>query len=189
MTRARLLLPDLFTIDACATAALGLIMADVGNGLDFQTRHLTYALRAGEPWRVARALIYDAGAIGVAKPGPYVERVLRQAEDLLRRHPDVHLSGILEQMWCTLEFGRCNWPRVVEIARFGQSFRLPLDQQWIMGASLMLMTRLYSEIQIGDLDAVRRQADEVLRQARQNGDLFREVFLHSMSLADSAPRR
>ncbi|PYP99502.1 MAG: serine/threonine-protein kinase PknK, partial [Acidobacteria bacterium] len=46
---------DLLRIDTCWALGVGMAMFDMVRGADFQARHLVLALRAGEPYRVARA--------------------------------------------------------------------------------------------------------------------------------------
>lgn len=50
----------LVRIDTAWSAAMALVMVDRARGADFQTRGLLLALDAGEPYRVARALILEA---------------------------------------------------------------------------------------------------------------------------------
>jgi serine/threonine protein kinase len=49
------------TIDICWAAAIGLARIDNIRAAEFQSRHLLLALRAGEPYRVARALCAEGG--------------------------------------------------------------------------------------------------------------------------------
>ena len=52
---------DLIRIDACWSVSTGLSLIDTIRGRTFQARHMLLALRAGEPYRVARAMANEAG--------------------------------------------------------------------------------------------------------------------------------
>ncbi len=82
-------------IDICCTASIGLATTDPIRGADLQTRHLWLALRAGEPFRVARALATEAGF--AAAVGPRGARraaaLLGEAERLAGSQP--HAAGIV----------------------------------------------------------------------------------------------
>lgn len=51
---------ELMRIDACWSLSMGIAIVDTIRGADFQARHLLLALRAGEPYRVARAVAMEA---------------------------------------------------------------------------------------------------------------------------------
>ncbi len=184
---------DLFAIDACMTASAGLTMADVVNGLDFQARHLMYALRAGEPWRVARAIICDVGVMGAAQPSPRVFRMRDAGWALAARFNDSRLKIMTAHCDFALEFGRCEWKTAAGLVDNGLQMQLPRHQQWIIGASQCLVMKGLCLVMVGDLRTLRSSFPESLREARQNGDVFREVFLHCLSgtflgLTDDRPQ-
>ncbi len=71
---------ELLRIDTCYSAAAGLLTADTVRGADFQTRHLRFALNAGEPLRVARALGLEVSYLATAGTA-----ASRRAKSLLDR--------------------------------------------------------------------------------------------------------
>jgi hypothetical protein len=86
---------DLTRIDVCWAAASGLGIIDPIRGADFQARGLLLALRAGEPYRIGRALCYEACHASSAG-GPsqrYVAKVLRAFEEIVAQLDDPYLRG------------------------------------------------------------------------------------------------
>lgn len=81
----------LMQIDVCWTVAAGLGIIDVIRGNDYQARQLLLALRAGEPYRVARALTLEMGysATGGGRTRRRTERLRKQMASLVTRigHP------------------------------------------------------------------------------------------------------
>ena len=53
-------------IDATWSVAVALGTVDTVRGADFQTRNLILALKAGEPYRIARALTMEAAYVATA---------------------------------------------------------------------------------------------------------------------------
>jgi serine/threonine protein kinase len=86
---------DLSRIDVCWTSAIGLGIIDPIRGADFTGRHLLMALAAGEPYRIARGLLFEAVHVGSAG-GPAERRVaplLRMSEELAQRLDDPYTWG------------------------------------------------------------------------------------------------
>ena len=99
---------DLFRIDICWSVAAGLGMVDLIRGADFQSRHLLLALRAGEIYRVARAMAFEAAQIA-SRGGPPRERVnqlMERTEALAQRAANPHatrtghLGARIERLSC-----------------------------------------------------------------------------------------
>src|SRR5262249_48793706 len=68
----------LMRIDACWSVAMGLGIVDHVRGADFQARHMLLALKAGEPYRVARAIAMEVAYASV----PGGPRARRRVEKL-----------------------------------------------------------------------------------------------------------
>ncbi|MCX4239288.1 serine/threonine-protein kinase [Paraliomyxa miuraensis] len=85
----------LLEVDACWSAATGLIQVNVIVGQSYQAQHLLLALEAGEPRRVARALAVEtlyaatAGEAGAA----HTTRLLAEVEALAERLDDPRTQG------------------------------------------------------------------------------------------------
>ncbi|HYY42104.1 MAG TPA: AAA family ATPase, partial [Pyrinomonadaceae bacterium] len=102
---------ELLRIDTCWAVAAGLGLVDTLRAYEFQMRHLLLALRAGELYRIARALCTEASFIATA--GGPVEHtsafVLEEAEALAHRygHPHVKSLAIWARGLCAYYVG--NW--------------------------------------------------------------------------------
>jgi eukaryotic-like serine/threonine-protein kinase len=93
-------------IDATYSVSLTLGAVDTIRGTDFQTRNLLYALEAGEPYRVARALVLEScfTALPGAAHKRRVDDLLHRAEELQARLDHPHLDA-----WMQLAHGYVNF--------------------------------------------------------------------------------
>src|ERR1700682_1111591 len=87
---------DLFRIDICAAIAAGLGAVDLIRAADFQGRHLLLALRAGEPYRISRAMAFEAAQ--TAAPGRRARgralKIAQRAEALSQRRGGPDAIGL-----------------------------------------------------------------------------------------------
>jgi len=89
---------DLVRIDTYWALAAGMSMVNNVVGSDLNTRHTLLALRAGEPYRVARALSVEAGfvALGGSANKERFEHLLARLEPITERVQNHHTQGLLE---------------------------------------------------------------------------------------------
>jgi hypothetical protein len=89
---------DLARIDLCWAAVAGLSMIEPVRGADFQTRGLLLALKAGERFRIARALAMEAGHRSAAgsSAAPKVAELIERAEQVAREIDSPHAHGIIK---------------------------------------------------------------------------------------------
>ena len=87
---------QILRIDICWAVAAGLGMVDTIRAADFQTRHLLLALRAGELYRVARALNLEAGFTATAGKSAqkHAEQLRAAAETLSKESGHPHAIGL-----------------------------------------------------------------------------------------------
>jgi tetratricopeptide (TPR) repeat protein len=87
---------ELQRLDMCHAVCRGLGFTDSIRAIELQTRHLLLALKAGEPYRLARALTFSATADGVrARTRPHAERLLKMARELAERVQNPHAIGLV----------------------------------------------------------------------------------------------
>jgi len=183
-------------IDLCWSAGAGLSLIDPVRGADFQTRGLLLALKAGEPYRVARALTLEASTVslGGRTAAARAAALLARAEDVARPLDHPHLDGLLalSRGVSALMLGRwkdaCRW--------FARSE--PLLRDRCTGVTWELDTVhnlwLWALTFLGDLPELRRRWQAFLKEARERGDLYAVTTMNTyymalLRLADDEPAR
>jgi eukaryotic-like serine/threonine-protein kinase len=88
---------ELERVDIFWSVAAGMTIADPIRGAEFQTYDLILALGAGEPYRIARALSWEAAHIAMAgvRHKPRADEQLAAAEALAARINRPHASGMV----------------------------------------------------------------------------------------------
>ncbi len=193
---SRVVPADLVRIDACWSVGAGLAVVDNIYAADFQSRHLLLALKAGEPYRVARALAMEAGHVGTAGR-PAIQR----CEELLAaahavaarvRNPYVHAHiGFMTGMVC---FSQGRWQAAREYLDKAEALRagpdVPTTWESTTGRLLSLITWCFE----GNLKEVASRYPVVLKDVRDRGDLYTETGVlnrisHVLWLAADDPAR
>ncbi len=171
----------LFAIDATWAAATGLLQASVLTGQTFQARHLSLALEAGEPRRIARALALEvlysatAGSRGAVATDTLLERV----QGLARRLDDPVAHGAAGLAAGVADVYRGRFPS----ARAGlEAAERILSEsctnvQWelAMVRTFLIMSLYY----LGDLRAMDDALEAALRDARDRDDFYAQIMLRA----------
>ena len=102
---------DLQRIDICWSVVVGLSTVDPIRGADFQTRNLLLALRAGEPFRVGRALAVEAGFLASAGSAGRrrATQILERADHLAHRVDQPYARGMVEVARGTVAYFAEDW--------------------------------------------------------------------------------
>jgi hypothetical protein len=186
---------ELLRIDACWAVGVGMAVLDQVRGADFQARHLVLALRAGEPYRIARAL---------AMEGAYVAMGGNRSRKRAR--------GVLQASHALAE--RVNRPDAIGLATLTQGIAAWLDGRWRDARALseraeailrerctgvdweILIAQLFdlaSLFFLGEIAALSQRLPSLLEEAESRGSLLRATFLriafcsHVAWLAADAP--
>ena len=172
---------DLLRIDICWAGAAGLGAVDLIRGADFQARHLLLALRAGEPYRISRAISFEAVHIATAG-GPGQKRaaeVGQKAEALAQRvgHPhaialSIWSSGVAAYLVGHWKTAAAQCERAAEILRdrcTGVTWELTIAQRFMLSALLYL----------GEVGEISRRVSGLLTAALEQGNLFAAIDLRT----------
>jgi eukaryotic-like serine/threonine-protein kinase len=169
---------QLLKIDACWSVALGLSLVDPIRAADFQTRNLILSLQSGEPYRVARALSMEAGfrATGGSKSEQEAREISERALALAAKVGNPHAIGLAT---FTAGLGRYlvgRWRAAVELLSRAEAILAELPGAiWELNASQRF--QLNSLTFIGDIPTIATRVPELVKHARERGNLYAECAL------------
>jgi len=172
---------SLFRIDLCWGVAAGLGMADLIRGADFQSRHLLLALRAGEPYRVARGLAFEAAQTAARgmRSRKRAMQIAEKAEALAQKigNPDAIALAIWARGVSAYLVG--HWKSAAELCErsaeilrdecTGVAWQLTIAQRFMLSALLYL----------GEILEVSRRVPHLLSAAIEQGNLFAATDLRT----------
>ncbi|MCC7538371.1 MAG: AAA family ATPase [Deltaproteobacteria bacterium] len=166
---------ELATIDVLWTVGNGLGAVDMVRAADFQARHLLGALRAGEPYRIARALAWE-GVLNVIEGGSARKKgigLIATARSIAERIGHRHAlawasSGEAIVAWCEARWKDALPASERAIAEFREQ---PIRSDW-EATSMTSLWWLPTMYFLGDLQAFRIGTRDCLEDARRRGDLY-----------------
>jgi len=172
---------DLVRLDTCYAVAAGLGAVDLIRGADFQSRHLLLALRAGEPYRVARALAFEA-AWTAARGGAGVERAAQiagQAEELSQRvgHPHAIALATWARGVCAYLAG--TWQKASELCELASEVLRDRCTGVTWELTVANRYKLSSLLHMGELAEVSRRVPTLLSAALEQGNIFAAMELRT----------
>jgi eukaryotic-like serine/threonine-protein kinase len=172
---------DLLRIDIYWAASVGLALVDIIRATDFQCRHLRLALRAGEPYRVARALAVEAGLSSSAggRGRRRTHSFSAKATELSQRVGHPHAIGLSTLTAGIGAFCVGEWRRgaaLVERAEgilrdqcTGVVWELTNARSFLLGCFMFL----------GEVREVSRRLPGLLAAARERGNLYASTELRT----------
>lgn len=172
---------DLVRIDTCWAVAAGLGAVDLIRGADFQSRHLLLALKAGEPYRVARAMSFEV-AQSVSRGGKSRERAMQiaqRAEELSQKVGHPHAIGLAIWARGVSAYLMGEWKLAAEVCeRAAEVLRdrcTGVTWELTMANRFMLSSLLY----LGELAEVSRRVPSLLTAALEQGNVFAATDLRT----------
>src|SRR5262249_47919403 len=164
--------PEMLTrIDLCWSSATGLSVIDPIRGAELQTRGLLLALKAGEPYRVARALALEAMHVstGGRKSRDRFDRLLHAAAALTVGGGHPYTQGVIPLAHATAALMVGRWSE----ARAAFDCAEAIFRDRCTGVSWELDTvhnlALWATTSMGDLNELRRRCPVLIQEALARG--------------------
>ncbi|WP_437984535.1 serine/threonine-protein kinase [Sorangium sp. So ce117] len=165
-------------IDICWSASIGLAMADVLQGAEFQARHLLLALRAGEPYRLARAIATEIAHLGTdhVVGRRQAHRLYGTGAALAEKVGDPYLIAFNKGMLGVVESLSGRWAEGLELCREAEDLLRArcAGVAWELGTTSRFM--MVAHYHRGELDALARLAAPRCADADARGDLYAASF-------------
>lgn len=169
---------DLLRIDACYSIATGLSVVEPVRARLFQTQGLIFALKSGDPMRIARAATLEAtfGA-SVRVSRRRTEALFTRAEDLVRQVDSEEIHNLLWVARGVALFLYGDWKEAVDM--LGQAENRLAEHsansnQELDNARVFLLASL---TYLGELNEVRARLPALVNDARDRGDLYAHTML------------
>jgi serine/threonine protein kinase len=172
---------ELKRIDLCWSAVAGLSMFEPIRGADFQARGLLMALRAGEPFRVSRAMAMEAAHKATAglKASSRVDTLLETAGTVADRIDSPHARGMVDLVRGIRALLVGQWKAAG--AALAQAEELFRDR--CTGVTWERDTghnfALWALYQMGEVAELRRRRALLAREAEERGDLYASTYLNA----------
>jgi hypothetical protein len=161
-------------IDLCWSVATGLALVDHFRGADFQARHLLLALDAGEPYRVARALMLEAcySATGGSRTAARTTEVLAAARAAAERAASPHAIALVEHASAVAAFCAGRFTEALSSADRCQDLLRTTVPRPGWGLSDAQMFALHALAMRGDIGELTRRLPAHRAEAEARGNLW-----------------
>ncbi len=172
---------DLMRVDVCSGVTAGLGVVDLITGADYQSRHLLLALRAGEPYRVARAMSFEAVQTATRGGGSRSRhlQIGKRAEELSARVNNPHAIGLAKWALGAGAYLLGDWKKAAEFCE--RASEILRDRctgvAWELATAnrFMLSAMLY----LGEIAEISRRVPGLLAAALDQGNLFSAMDLRT----------
>jgi serine/threonine protein kinase len=165
---------QLTRIDICWSVAMSLSIVDTVRAADFQVRNFLLALRAGEPYRVARAMAWEVAHLA-NYGGPARQRtarLLQAAEALAERLNHPHAQGLVTLAAGITAYMEGRWHSGLELSDRAEA----IFRERCTGVAWELDTAhsfsLWSLFFLGEVAEITHRLPALLQEARERGDLY-----------------
>jgi eukaryotic-like serine/threonine-protein kinase len=172
---------DRIRIDACWSLFEGLTMVDTFWAHEFHARNLLYSLSSGDLYRIARAMVSEAGVYAV-RGGRYGKRaaaLLERATSLAEKSGHPHAAGLASLQAGVCAFTQGHWAdcrRRMELAEASLRERCT-GVAWELATSHMMGS--VSLFFLGEVKLLCERLPVLLAEAQARDDLYQGTDLRS----------
>jgi serine/threonine protein kinase len=166
-------------IDVCWSAAIGLSMVDTVQGAYFQTRGLLFALRAGEPFHLARALALEAGHVssGGGRTRQRTARLIAAAEALARQVGQPYLLALVTLVKGIAAALAGDWPNGRALCDEAEAVLRGACTGVVWERETAQRFALWPLMFMGEVNEMARRVPVLLQEAQERDDLYAATSL------------
>jgi eukaryotic-like serine/threonine-protein kinase len=163
----------LLCVDACWSAATGLLLVDMISAVAISARHLLVALDAGEPYRLARAMALESMARAAYPSGRMLSRrLVEQSKELARSVGHPHAIGLSRLADAMIAISLGQWKSALTLSEDALAFLrdqcVGVTWELNMAQNVVIWALMY----LGELGEVSRRVPPLIASARRSGNLY-----------------
>lgn len=170
---------ELLRIDICWAVAAGLSLVDSIRGTDFQARHLLLALKAGEPYRIARALAVELPytASSSLKIEARTEKLLELTNTLMHEINQPHVIALTTAMAGAAYYLGGQWKKGLELLDQGSTMLRERCTGVTWEIDTVDVFAICCLCRMGRLGELAERLQWICRNAQARGDIY--AFAHN----------
>jgi hypothetical protein len=149
-------------------------MVDTVQGAYFQTRGLLFALQAGEPYHLARALALEAGhvSIGGGRTRERTDRLIAKAEALARQVGQPYVQAIVTLIKGIAAALRGDWPEGRALCDEAEDVLRTACTGVVWERDTAQRFALWPLMFMGEINEMARRVPVLLHEAQERDDLY-----------------
>ena len=163
---------DLVRIDTCWAVGNGLSLVDPVQGSDFQTRHLLLALKAGEPYRVARALAMEGSFAASTGTARRAREIQEHAMALARKVDHPHAIGLATMAAGFAGYFNGQWRDAAESLDQADALFSDRCSGVVWETTMCRRFSLGSLMYLGEIAELCRRVPLYLAEAKERGNTY-----------------
>jgi len=175
--------PELERLDACWTASRSLAYTDGLVGIDFHTRHLRLALKAGEPFRLSRALGIEAHMQAIMAGDKKLARALElldEAEQLAEQAGRAAARGFVAECRGHVWLAVGHWPKAVADLDLATTIFREETTGMAQELSYCEAHAAVSLFFMGEVRELTKRAPRLLRESRDRSNPYVEGYARGL---------